>query len=37
MVPLSEVNQLKDYDQARWTEERPEALKKVKDILLRVK
>ena len=37
MVPLSEVNQIKDYDQVRWTEERPEALKKVKDILLRVK
>ncbi len=37
MVPLSEVNQLKDYDQERWTKERPEALKKVKDILLRVK
>ena len=37
MVPLSEVNQIKAYDQARWTQERPQALKKVKDILLRVK
>jgi hypothetical protein len=34
---LSQVNQLKNYDQARWTKERPQALKKVKDILLRVK
>ena len=37
MVPLSQVNQIKNYDQARWTKERPQALKKVKDILLRVK
>ena len=37
MVPLSQVNQIKNYDQARWTKERPQALKRVKDILLRVK
>lgn len=37
MVPLSQVNQIKNYDQGRWTEERPEILKKVKDVLLRVK
>jgi len=37
MIPLSQVNQIKNYDEARWTEERPEALSKVKDILLRVK
>jgi iron(III) transport system substrate-binding protein len=37
MVPLSQVNQVKGYEQARWTEERPAALKKVKEILLKVK
>jgi iron(III) transport system substrate-binding protein len=37
MVALSQVNQIKNYDQARWTKERPQALKRVKDILLRVK
>ncbi len=37
MVPLSQVNQIKSYNQARWTKERPEILKKVKDVLLRVK
>ena len=37
MVPLAQVNQIKGYNQARWTKERPEILKKVKDVLLRVK
>ena len=37
MIPLSQVNQLKSYDKARWTKERTEVLNKVKDILLRVK
>ena len=37
MVPLSQVNQINNIDMANWTEERPAILKKVKDILLRVK
>ncbi len=37
MIPLSQVKQLTNYDNDRWTEERPEVLAKVKDILLRVK
>jgi iron(III) transport system substrate-binding protein len=37
MVPLSKVNQIQGYNQGRWTKERPEILKKVKDVLLRVK
>ncbi len=37
MLPLAEIKQVKDYDRKYWTDRRPEALKKVKDILLRVK
>ena len=37
MPALKDVKLVKDYDQAYWTEKRPEALGKVKEILLRVK
>lgn len=37
MLPLAEVKKIDGYDRAYWTKQRPEALKKVKDILLRVK
>lgn len=37
MVPLAQVNQIKDYNAERWTEERTPNLEKVKDVLLRVK
>ena len=37
MVPLSQVNQIKGYDQAHWTKERPASLAKVKELLLQVK
>jgi iron(III) transport system substrate-binding protein len=37
MVPLAQVNQIKDYNAVRWTEERTPNLEKVKDVLLRVK
>lgn len=37
MLLFSEIKQVQDYDNKYWTDRRPEALKKVKDILLRVK
>lgn len=36
MIPLAKVKQI-DYKEAYWTEQRPAALARVKDILLRVK
>lgn len=37
MLLFSEIKQVQNYDNKYWTDRRPEALKKVKDILLRVK
>lgn len=37
MIPLAQVNQIANYDDTRWTNEKTETLTRVKDILLRVK
>lgn len=37
MPALKQINLVKDYDRPYWTKRRPEVLKQVKDILLRVK
>jgi len=37
MLPLSKINMLKNYDEDYWIKKQPEVLKRVKDILLRVK
>ena len=37
MPPLSKVKLIENYDESYWTQRRPDALNKVKEILLRVK